>query len=729
MKVTSLTTGCHFASTSVGGFFFGCVSESLKFRSKAGLADCKYLGVFLPDTTHARGVNNMAVEFNVFDFLFNGGGFTEGRKLMFIGTPEQLRHTRELLRITVLPPTEREAEIWAKRHEENYSWYQAILKSCQTFLLKRDGRALEIDELVEFVPFDNDGKFKMGDVTVTKRPEMDSFEIRDGETTARIKLTLNSRPKAPFKLPPDHKVYKPLALGVRVITYSGGFDPNSGCTALVVWLNGVPLLWDAAPFVSQGLEAYGLSLRQLGGVILTHVHEDHASILELMDLGEPVHIYTTSLVYESLLIKLAAIMGLDLSKEDNRKELEKRMVFHRLRTDEPNWIYGVEVTIHQCVHSIPAFGATLRHTFRGERKTLFLSGDTTGPEKLEELIGNGSISKRWGNAILNLPTGDEDIALVDGAADRGGLHPNPTTSARLHALRAKMGDRLWFGHRSHIPENDPELRVVKPGQLLIAREGNIEHDDLGEFRRAIHTMSTEIDEREIFALFAQGEIVEKTHGVSIVREGEKADLFWVVLAGTLQVKIGEKEITTLNGGTCFGEMAIVENALRSATVETVSAVRLLAIPAGAFANFVDAHGLSKSLTKLWRNRRVLMHAQIFEALSFEGMRHLAESAERVNLDPGTIIIEEGSTTTSFFVLEKGEAEVRRGPNADLVGTLGEGDVCGERGALLSKPRNASVISKGAVTALRIDAKVLRELAGRSVTFSRSLRLLIKDRRN
>jgi CRP/FNR family transcriptional regulator, cyclic AMP receptor protein len=70
-------------------------------------------------------------------------------------------------------------------------------------------------------------------------------------------------------------------------------------------------------------------------------------------------------------------------------------------------------------------------------------------------------------------------------------------------------------------------------------------------------------------------------GEAIVREGETADCMYVVQAGQVEVLQGEENkevrLAVLKEGDFFGEMAIFEREVRSATVRAIGEVRVLTV--------------------------------------------------------------------------------------------------------------------------------------------------------
>ena len=72
-------------------------------------------------------------------------------------------------------------------------------------------------------------------------------------------------------------------------------------------------------------------------------------------------------------------------------------------------------------------------------------------------------------------------------------------------------------------------------------------------------------------------------GVAVVTEGEKGDLFYVVMSGEVVVTHGTDEIRRLGPGDWFGELALLRaDARRTASVTTLSPVSLLTVDRRTF---------------------------------------------------------------------------------------------------------------------------------------------------
>jgi CRP-like cAMP-binding protein len=73
---------------------------------------------------------------------------------------------------------------------------------------------------------------------------------------------------------------------------------------------------------------------------------------------------------------------------------------------------------------------------------------------------------------------------------------------------------------------------------------------------------------------------------TIVRAGERGDTFFVILDGTVLVKPQGKRAVRLAAGDSFGEMALLDDAPRSATVEAQDEVFVMLLGRSAFSRML-----------------------------------------------------------------------------------------------------------------------------------------------
>jgi CRP-like cAMP-binding protein len=119
--------------------------------------------------------------------------------------------------------------------------------------------------------------------------------------------------------------------------------------------------------------------------------------------------------------------------------------------------------------------------------------------------------------------------------------------------------------------------------------------DIDTERFATVPLFVGLNQKEILQLLKISESLTAEPGDEIVREGDAGDGIYVIAAGAFEVQKAGAETTVLarlEELSFFGEMSLVSNAPRAASVVCVEAGRLKKVPADKFNELLDAGDLT-----------------------------------------------------------------------------------------------------------------------------------------
>jgi CRP-like cAMP-binding protein len=189
-------------------------------------------------------------------------------------------------------------------------------------------------------------------------------------------------------------------------------------------------------------------------------------------------------------------------------------------------------------------------------------------------------------------------------------------------------------------------------------------------------------------------------GTVIVREGGRADAFYLVEKGSVTVTRETagvvQRLADLAEGDWFGEVGLLQNMPRNATVTAgADGADTLVLDRESFLGMVETSDLvAAEIGQLLRKRVAITRLrQAVSSLSANAVAGVLPEFEARFYQPGQTIIRQGEAADEFFVLVEGEAEVARSDASGIetvVGRLSPGEYFGEMGLLHGSPRNATV---------------------------------------
>uniref|UniRef100_A0A8C2A0A3 cGMP-dependent protein kinase n=1 Tax=Cyprinus carpio TaxID=7962 RepID=A0A8C2A0A3_CYPCA len=141
----------------------------------------------------------------------------------------------------------------------------------------------------------------------------------------------------------------------------------------------------------------------------------------------------------------------------------------------------------------------------------------------------------------------------------------------------------------------------------------------------------------------------------IIKEGDVGSLVYVMEDGKVEVTKEGMKLCTMGPGKVFGELAILYNCTRTATVQTLTNVKLWAIDRQCFQTIMMRTGLIKHAEYM----EFLKSVPTFQGLSEEILSKLADVLEETHYSDGEYIIRQGARGDTFFIISKGKVNVTR----------------------------------------------------------------------
>ncbi|KAL5050129.1 camp-dependent protein kinase regulatory subunit [Aspergillus fruticulosus] len=208
--------------------------------------------------------------------------------------------------------------------------------------------------------------------------------------------------------------------------------------------------------------------------------------------------------------------------------------------------------------------------------------------------------------------------------------------------------------------------------------------------------------------------------IKVISQGDAGDFFYIVEQGHFDVYINPSgsvqpgpdgcgnRISTIGPGGSFGELALMYNAPRAATiVSTEPKSTLWALDRVTFRRIL--------MDSAFQRRRMyeafLEEVPLLSSLKPYERAKIADALDTIKFPAGEYIIKEGDPGDAFYLLESGEAEAFMEGVEESVKSYKRGDYFGELALLDDKPRAASVRAKTEVKVAKLGRDGFKRLLG------------------
>lgn len=202
-------------------------------------------------------------------------------------------------------------------------------------------------------------------------------------------------------------------------------------------------------------------------------------------------------------------------------------------------------------------------------------------------------------------------------------------------------------------------------------------------------------------------------GTQVIRQGDDGDNFYVIESGIFEVYVKgsdgvDKKVFTFENAGSFGELALMYNQPRSATVVAAVEGTVWAMDRMSFRQIV----LRSAFKKRQMYERLLETVPILQSLDAYERMNLADALTPMSFQPDECIIKEGDKADGMYFIEKGDVRVTITKNGEEVPVSSH--ACryfGEMALVENAPRSASVYADTEVRLAYLERDSFERLLG------------------
>ena len=308
-----------------------------------------------------------------------------------------------------------------------------------------------------------------------------------------------------------------------------------------------------------------------------------------------------------------------------------------------------------------------------------------------------------------------------GSQSSGGQQPPPSASSgameqpQSFPNNYNMNRRTSVSAESLAPASADDANWKAPYYAKSA-------DQLSRLRQAVSQnflFSHLDDEQSAQVLGALQERKIPAKDVRVIVQGDAGDYFYVVEQGSFDIFVSStgkaeagpdglgNKVATSESGNSFGELALMYNAPRAATVVSTEPSVLWQLDRVTFRRIV--------MDSAFQRRRMyesfLEEVPLLKDLTSYERSKIADALETSKYPAGSTIITEGDVGDKFYMLENGEADAYKRGVDQPVKHYKKGDYFGELALLEDQPRAASVVSASEVKVATLGKDGFQRLLG------------------
>jgi CRP-like cAMP-binding protein len=243
---------------------------------------------------------------------------------------------------------------------------------------------------------------------------------------------------------------------------------------------------------------------------------------------------------------------------------------------------------------------------------------------------------------------------------------------------------------------------------------------------------TDLSPKTFGELLLHARLIELEEKKELFKQGDPGDALYVIAEGSIGV-IDEgpprRGITKLKDGDLFGELALMTDEPRTATIVALKPSKLIEIDRAVIKKLIASDDQFLTvLLRFFRDRsveRLLSTNPLFTALSSRDREALKTRFRFLEVDAGALLVEAGKLVGGLVILLSGRARAER--NGAPLGDLGPGDVCGEISLMTKSPATANVRATAKCIAIELPGAAFTKIVEARPEAKSFVEQLVKER--
>ncbi len=200
-----------------------------------------------------------------------------------------------------------------------------------------------------------------------------------------------------------------------------------------------------------------------------------------------------------------------------------------------------------------------------------------------------------------------------------------------------------------------------------------------------NSLSSSLRETFIMAM-EKLELREKGH--EIIKQGDNGEYMYIVESGTFDCFVNKRKVTSYKSESLFGELALLYDAPRAASIKMTSAdATLWKVSRDVFRTIAALGAMEEGDDMIKQLRAIKILSNVDDMM----LKKLSDAMEPIMFSKGDKIIEQGARGDVFYLLKQGKVKCidNNSDNEDVI--LKDGSYFGELAILNDKPRQRDVV--------------------------------------